>query len=182
MSEEIKSFRKGDWVSHLHHGVGQVEGKEKKSIGGESQEYYKVRTRNGTYWIPTDNLDPDRIRRVVSDKDLDKALAILERPAQQMDSKHTDRKSRINKVISEGDLEGFCKLLRDLHGKRTADKLNTTEQRAHSTIKKKIAAEWSATREISLQDANKELNKLLRNIEAPEEDANKKSKSKSKKK
>ena len=63
-TKEIKSFRKGDWISHLHHGVGQVEGKEKKSLGGESQEYYKVRTRNGTYWIPTDNLDPDRIRVV----------------------------------------------------------------------------------------------------------------------
>ena len=178
MTEEIKSFRKGDWIAHLHHGVGQVEGKEKKSLGGESQEYYKVRTRNGTYWIPTDNLDPDRIRRVVSDSDLEKALAILEKPAQTMDSKHTVRKSRINKVISEGDLEGFCALLRDLHGKRAADKLNTTEQRAHNTIKKKIAAEWSATREISVKDATKELNKILRNIEAPTEEPKKKTKSK----
>ncbi len=168
MSDEIKSFRKGDWVSHLHHGVGQVEGKEKKSLGGESREYYKVNTRNGTYWIPTDNLDPERIRRVVSEKALQKALAILETPAEPMDSKHTIRKARINDVIAEGDLVGFCTLLRDLQGKRAADKLNTTEQRAHTTIKKKIAAEWSATREISLQDATKELNKLLRKIKAPE--------------
>lgn len=174
MSEKVKSFRKGDWISHLHHGVGQVEGKEKKTLGGESREYYKVKTRNGTYWIPTDDLDPDRIRRVVSDKKLNKALSILEKPAQPMASKHTDRKTRINKVIAEGDLEGFCTLLRDLHGKRTADKLNTTEQRAHSTIKKKIAAEWSATREITLQDANKELNKMLRNIEAPKQESEKK--------
>jgi RNA polymerase-interacting CarD/CdnL/TRCF family regulator len=173
MPEEIKSFRKGDWVSHLHHGVGQVEGKEKKSLGGESREYYKVNTRNGTYWIPTDDLDPDRIRRVVSEKALQQSIAILESPAEQMDSKHTVRKNRINKVIAEGDLEGFCSLLRDLHGKRAADKLNTTEQRALSTIKKKIAAEWSATREISIQDANKELNKLLRKIEAPETEAKK---------
>jgi RNA polymerase-interacting CarD/CdnL/TRCF family regulator len=171
MSEEVKSFSKGDWVSHLHHGVGQVEGKEKKTLAGESQEYYKVKTRNGTYWIPTDDLDPDRIRMVVSEEKLKKSLALLEKPAEEMDSKHTVRKSRINKVISEGDLDGFCELLRDLHGKRAADKLNTTEQRAHSTIKKKIAAEWSATREISLQQANKELNKLLRKIKPPEEES-----------
>jgi RNA polymerase-interacting CarD/CdnL/TRCF family regulator len=178
MSEEIKSFRKGDWVSHLHHGVGQVEGKEKKSLGGESREYYKVNTRNGTYWIPTDNLDPDRIRRVVSEKSLQKSLAILETPAEPMDSKHTVRKSRINQVIADGDLEGFCTLLRDLHGKRAADKLNTTEQRAHTTIKKKITAEWAATREISIQEANKELNKLLRNIEPTEKGTKKKKKAK----
>jgi len=176
MSEEIKTFRKGDWVSHLHHGVGQVEGKEKKSLGGESKEYYKVKTRNGTYWIPTDDLDPERIRRVVSDQALEKALAALESPAEAMDSKHTVRKSRINQVIADGELDGFCTLLRDLHGKRTADKLNTTEQRAYTTIKKKITAEWSATREITVSEANKELNKLLRKIEPPDEGNKKKKK------
>lgn len=168
MSKKPRSFRKGDWVSHLQYGVGQVEGKEKKSLGGESQEYYKVRTRNGVYWIPTDSLDPDRIRPVVSESRLQKAIAILESPAELMESKHTDRKKRIDEVTSEGEIEGFCALLRDLHGKRTGGKLNTTEQRAHTSIKKKIAAEWSATREISIQDANKEINKLLRRIDPPE--------------
>ncbi len=178
MSEELKSIKKGDWLAHLHHGVGQVEGKEKKTLGGESKEYYKVVTRNGTYWIPTDDLDPERIRRVVSEKELQQSLSLLDTPAEEMDSKHTVRKSRINKVIAEGDLEGFCTLLRDLQGKRVADKLNTTEQRAHTTIKNKIAAEWSATREMPLTEAKKELNKLLRKIKAPEKKSGKKKKSK----
>ena len=174
MSQEGLTFRKGDWVSHLHHGVGQVAGKEKKSLGGENQEYYKVNTRNGMYWIPTDNVDGERIRPVVSEKMLQKAILILESQPEEMDSKHTVRKKRITDVTAEGGLNSFCKLLRDLQGKRVSDKLNTTEQRAHSTIKKKIAAEWSATREISVQDANKELNKILRRIKPPEKQAKKK--------
>lgn len=168
MADELTSFRKGDWVSHLHHGVGQVEGKEKKILDGETREYYKVQTRNGVYWIPTDNPDPERIRPVVSEKKLQKAIGILESPPGLMDSKHTVRKNRINQVIEEGNLDGFCALMRDLHGKRAGGKLNTTEQRAHTNIKKKIASEWSATREISLQDANKEINKILRKIKPPE--------------
>ena len=168
MTEQIKSFRKGDWVSHLHHGVGQVEGREKKTLDGETREYYKVTTRNGTYWIPTDSLDPERIRPVVSETKLQRAIAILESPPEKMDSKHTVRKARINQVIEEGNLDGFCKLLRDLQGKKVASKLNTTEQRAQTNVKKKIAAEWSATREVSVQEANKEINKLLRRIKAPE--------------
>jgi RNA polymerase-interacting CarD/CdnL/TRCF family regulator len=168
MAEEINSFRKGDWVSHLYHGVGQVEGKEKKILDGKTREYYKVQTRNGVYWIPTDDLDPERIRPVVSDKKLQKSIGILESAPELMDSKHTVRKNRINQVIEDGDLDGFCTLLKDLHGKRAGDKLNTTEQRAHTNIKKKIASEWSATREISLQDANKEINKILRRIKPPE--------------
>lgn len=168
MAEEIKSFRKGDWVSHLHHGVGQVEGKEKKTLDGEVKEYYKVQTRNGTYWIPTDSLDPERIRPVVSEDKLKKAIGILESLPEMMDSKHTVRKMRINAVTEDGDLEGFCTLLRDLQAKRADNKLNTTEQRAHANIKKKIASEWSATRDISVQDANKEINKILRKIKPPE--------------
>jgi RNA polymerase-interacting CarD/CdnL/TRCF family regulator len=99
MADERKSFRKGDWVSHLQYGVGQVEGKENKTLGGESQEYYKVQTRNGVYWIPTDKLDPERIRPVVSDKKLQKAIAILESPAELMAGKHTDRKKRIEDSV-----------------------------------------------------------------------------------
>jgi RNA polymerase-interacting CarD/CdnL/TRCF family regulator len=168
MSDKPKSFRKGDWISHFQYGVGQVEGKEKKILGEESQEYYKVQTRNGVYWIPTDKLDPERIRPVVSERNLQEAIAVLESPAEVMASKHTDRKKRIDEVTEQGGLEGFCALLRDLHAKRAAGKLNTTEQRAHTAIKKKIAAEWSATREIPAQEANKEINKILRKVKPPE--------------
>jgi RNA polymerase-interacting CarD/CdnL/TRCF family regulator len=117
---------------------------------------------------------------VVSEKKLQKAIALLESPAEQMDSKHTVRKKRIDEVNQAGDLEGFCALLRDLQGKRSASKLNTTEERAHTAIKKKIAAEWSATREIPVKEANKEINKLIRKIEAPPKKGQKK-KTKSKK-
>ena len=110
MTDEVKSFRKGDWVSHLQYGVGQVEGKEKKTLGGESQEYYKVQTRNGVYWIPIDNLDPDRIRPVVSEKKLQKAIGILESPPQVMDSKHTVRKKRIDEVTEEGAVDSINQL------------------------------------------------------------------------
>jgi RNA polymerase-interacting CarD/CdnL/TRCF family regulator len=111
---------------------------------------------------------------VVSEAKLQKAIAILESPAMVMAGKHTERKKRIDEVTAEGDLEGFCTLLRDLHGKRAGGKLNTTEQRAHTSIKKKIAAEWSATREIAVQEANKEINKILRRIKPPEKGKQKK--------
>jgi RNA polymerase-interacting CarD/CdnL/TRCF family regulator len=174
MSEKVKSFRKGDWVSHLHHGVGQVEGKEKKVLDGESRDYYKVQTRNGVYWIPTDNIDTERIRPVVSEEKLQKALATLESPPEVMDGKHTVRKNRIIEVQEKGDILELCTLLRDLHARRAGKKLNTTEQRAHAQIKKSINAEWAATRDISPQEANKELNKILRRIKPPEKRTKKK--------
>lgn len=162
-------FSEGDWVFHLYHGVGKVEGIEEKVLDGESQVYYKVKARNGVFWVPTSEAESERIRRVASEEELSSALEILQSPPEEMASKHTTRKSRITQVTKDGDLEGFCALLRDLQAKRTADKLNTTEQRAHRKLKKKIASEWSATREISLQEATKKLNKILRDVELPPE-------------
>ncbi|MFO7944652.1 MAG: CarD family transcriptional regulator [Anaerolineales bacterium] len=170
MTAEKKEFSKGDWVFHLYHGVGEIQGIEEKVLGDESETYYKVQARKGIYWIPITESESERIRPVVSNKDLKKALDILKSPPEKMADKHTTRKSRITQITKEGELEGFCALLRDLQGKRVRDKLNTTEQRAHRKLKKKIASEWAATKEISVREATKKLNKILRDISPENEE------------
>lgn len=170
MAEEKRRYAKGDWVFHLYHGVGEVQGIEEKTLGGENETYYKVQARKGVYWIPIEEAESDRIRPVASEKELQNALDILTSPPEVMADKHTTRKSRITQVTKDGDLEGFCALLRDLQAKRVADKLNTTEQRAHRKLKKKIASEWAATRDMPVREATKELNKLLRDISPPGEE------------
>jgi CarD family transcriptional regulator len=164
MTAEKRRYAKGDWVFHLYHGVGEVQGIEEKELGGESETYYKVEARNGVYWIPVEEAESERIRPVVSNKELKKALDVLKSPPEEMADKHTTRKSRITQVTKDGELEGFCALLRDLQAKRIADKLNTTEQRAHRKLKKKIASEWAATKSITVREATKKLNKILRDI------------------
>jgi len=170
MTEDKRLYSKGDWVFHLYHGVGEIQGVEEKSLGGENETYYKVKARKGVYWIPIEEAESERIRPVASEKDLDKALDILKSPPEEMADKHTTRKSRITTVTKEGDLEGFCALLRDLQAKRVTDKLNTTEQRAHRKLKKKIASEWAATKGIAVREATKELNSILREISAFDEE------------
>jgi hypothetical protein len=65
-------------------------------------------------------------------------------------------------------------LLRDLQARKVEKKLNKTEEQAHRAVKKKISSEWSATREIAVTDANKEINKILRRIKPPEKKSRKK--------
>jgi RNA polymerase-interacting CarD/CdnL/TRCF family regulator len=172
MSEGDKLFSKGDWVFHLYHGVGQVKGLAEKTLAGETKKYYEVEARNGTFWIPISKAESDRIRPVAGKKDLKKAIKALKKTPRTMANKHTSRKKRINDVTKEGDLIEFCSLLRDLQARRVADKLNTTEQRAHRKLKKIVASEWAASEGIPLSDANKELNAILRDISGPEGENN----------
>jgi len=167
MPEKEQLFSEGDWVRHLFHGVGQIKGIEEKTLGEETHKYYKVQARKGTFWIDINQVESDRVRRVVNQEKLYEALIALKASPQTMSNKHTLRKSRITQVIKDGDLIGFCNLLRDLQARRVADKLNTTEQRAHRSLKKRIASEWSASSGETLNEINKELNEIIRSIPAP---------------
>jgi len=174
MSEEEKLFSKGDWVRHLYHGVGQITAIEEKTLGSETQKYYKVQAHQankGTFWIAINKTENDRIRPVVDQTKLLKALEVLKAPPQMMSNKHTDRKGQITQVLKDGDLIGFCALLRDLQARRVANKLNTTEQRAHRSLKKRIASEWAASSGSELNDINKDLNEIIQNIPTPEKDS-----------
>ena len=80
----------------------------------------------------------------------------------------SERKARITQVTKDGDLISFCLLLRDLQARRVADKLNTTEQRAHRRLKKRITSEWAASSGKPLNIITKDLNKIIRDIPVPE--------------
>lgn len=168
MTEKEQVFSEGDWVYHLHHGVGQIKGIEEKTLGDETKKYYRVEAHNGIFWIAVGKTESDRIRPVANQEELHEALEILKAAPQVMGNKHTTRKSRIALVTNEGSLADFCSLLRDLQARRVAGKLNTTEQRAHRRLKERIASEWSASSKQELKDINKELNKIIRDISSPE--------------
>lgn len=168
MAENQELFSEGDWVFHLYHGVGQVKGIEEKTLGGETKKYYKVEASKGTFWIAMSKMESDRIRLVADEEMLQKALGTLKTAPQTMSEKHTTRKARITQVAKEGDLISFCTLLRDLQARRVADKLNTTEQRAHRRLKKRITSEWAASSGEPINIVTKELNKIIRNIPVPE--------------
>ena len=168
MTEKEKLFSEEDWVFHLFHGVGQVKGIEEKTLGGETKKYYKVEADKGTYWIAVNKMESDRIRLVADEEILQKALETLNDIPRVMADKHTDRKARITQVTKDGDLISFCLLLRDLQARRVADKLNTTEQRAHRRLKKRITSEWAASSGKPLNIITKDLNKIIRDIPVPE--------------
>jgi len=168
LTENEELFSEGDWVFHLYHGVGQVKGTEEKTLGEETKKYYKVEADKGTFWVAISKTESDRIRLVADEEMLQKALDTLNTSPQMMSEKHTTRKARITQVIKEGDLISFCSLLRDLQARRVADKLNTTEQRAHQRLKKRITAEWAASSGEPIAIVTKELNEIIRNVPAPE--------------
>lgn len=73
-------FKLGDRVVYPMHGAGIIEAIEEKEVLGEKQEYYVIRLPLGDMrvMVPIRNAITVGVREVVSEEDLDRALAVLQ--------------------------------------------------------------------------------------------------------
>ena len=162
MTEEKIAFKKGDWIVHLYHGVGQVKGVVSREVAGEKAKYYRVKTDNSTLFIPVKDVDDERLRPAATKRQLRKALKLLEETPEEMASDHNDRRRRIREVKNEGSLNEVIRLVRDLSWRRYDKKLNNTEERALRRFKDRLLREWSVAMDTDAEEARRELNGILR--------------------
>ena len=145
-------FSIGDWVVHRFHGVGKVSKVEKKELGGESSEFFRVEGDETIFWIPVENVDNDRIRPLVSKKELREAIKVLSKSPRQMQKDYRQRQNRIKRVKTEGSLLSICKMLRDLMGRKREKGLNESEAHALRFFRELLLNEWAICVDKSLDD------------------------------
>lgn len=169
-TEEKITYKKGDWIVHLYHGVGQVKGVVTKTVAGEESKYYRVKTDNSTLFIPVKEFDDDRLRPAATRKELQRAMKVLNETPEEMAPDHTDRRRRIREVKNQGSLEEILKMVRDLSWRRYDKKLNNTEERALRRFKDRLLREWAVAMDTTPEEARRELNKILRRNRPKDED------------
>ncbi|HZD56646.1 MAG TPA: CarD family transcriptional regulator [Anaerolineales bacterium] len=164
---EVKDqvYAKGDWVVHLYHGVGQIIGLEKKCLEGKTVSYFKVKTKDSTYWVPVDHVDNIRLRPLATKKEIREAIRILEKEPHEMSEDHTERKSVINEVKEDGTFFSLARIVRDLAARQARTRLNDSEERALHQFTDRLVAEWSASFGIKYEDARQKLFHILQEIQ-----------------
>jgi len=151
----------GTWIVHVYYGVGQVVRLEKKHLEGKENLYYRVESRNGTFWLPVNKADSDRIRPIVSKSKMRSAIQALEEPPERLVGNHMQRKTQIKEIQSTGSIVPIARLVRDLSFQASEKKLSIPEQETLDSLKKRLAMEWSVVFDIKPQEAQKQLNALL---------------------
>lgn len=155
------AYNPGDWIVHLHHGVGHIAGIEEKELGGDISTYYKVVTDDSTLWVPLDKADNRWFRPVCPRDQFDEILDILRRPPREMNKNHLVRKRRISDVKSDGSLEETARLVRDLWGRRTQRNLNNTEESALRRFTERLVREWAVCMGVEEDEARARLQEML---------------------
>jgi RNA polymerase-interacting CarD/CdnL/TRCF family regulator len=161
MTDKELTYSVGDWIVHHIYGVGQVKRVEKKRVDQTKATYYKVQANDSIFWIPVKKADSNHIRPLISTSGLKKALRLLKKAPREMDSNYKKRENRINRIRTEGKLSSICQMVRDLSAKERGKPLSTTEKRALEAFKDLLLREWSVCVGITIQDAQRELQKAL---------------------
>jgi len=138
-------FSTHDWVVHLHYGVGQITAIEVKPVDGQDTECFKVKTKNSTYWFPTNEGVNPRIRPVVSNEIIHKVIYHLRRTAGSLDPDRKYWKKKIDEVKSSGDIISISKLIRDLTSIQATRGINETERKALDFFKERLLREWASS-------------------------------------
>lgn len=162
MAEQMSvAYNPGDWIVHLHHGVGHIASIEEKELGGDTSTYYKVVTDDSTLWVPLDKADNRWFRPVCSREQFAEIIAILKRPPQEMHNNHLARKRRISSVKSDGSLEETARLIRDLWGRRAERQLNNTEDSALRRFTERLLREWAVCMDLDEDQARERMQEIL---------------------
>jgi len=155
-------YAEEDWLAHSYYGIGQIKGIEAKGISGASVDYFRIQTTDSTFWVPVDQMDSEKMRPVSTLAEIQLAIAILQRPPQEMSPDHKVRKTRIQRVQLQNTLEDIARLIRDLRARqRDKGKYNLDENNAVRTLRQRLVDEWSVITGKNAENFTSSLDALL---------------------
>ncbi|MDH5506114.1 MAG: hypothetical protein OEZ02_02705 [Anaerolineae bacterium] len=166
MTNNSASYAKGDWIVHLYYGVGQIKGIEKKAIGGEKTEYFKVSTGSSTFWVPVKDPDTTRIRPVASKQKMRNAIKVFKSAPEPLSQDHNERKRQIGEVMADLSLIATAELIRDLCVRKVEHKLNPSEEKALLQLSENLTREWSVSMEIEIEKAQTKYQDIIQELQA----------------
>lgn len=141
---ENHTFAVGDWIVHSQYGIGQLKGVDVKGISGEDIKYYRIETSDSTFWVPFDQMDSDKLRPVSTSKEIEQAIAALQKPPQEMSSNYKIRQIRIKEALVGNTPQAFARIIRDLRAQqRKKGVLNESERNAFRILKERLIEEWA---------------------------------------
>ena len=162
MMKFTPEYSLGDRVVHHSYGVGQIDAIERKPLNGVEVECFKVTTKNGVYWFPTDSVDNPRIHPLASQELIQKATEILRSAPHGLENDHIQWKERIDEVKTDWDFLAISSLIRDLAALKTKKKLSLTQDQALKNLKERLIREWAASLDVDTISIRTKIRAYLR--------------------
>lgn len=156
-------FKIGDKIVYPMHGVGEIEGIEKKVILGKRNEYYLITIINNgmKVMIPVNNAKEIGIRSIIAKKDIKKVMTILSTEAESIEEDWKIRyQNNIDKVKS-GSIFEVAEVARDLYRRGSEKELSIMERKLYENAYQLITYEVAMSKNVDIEDAGNIVSEAL---------------------
>ena len=155
------AFHIGDKVVHWSYGPGEIVRIDDKSLSGHSDQYYVVRVRDLTLYVPVAGAEKHRLRPPTARGEYEKLFEILRAPGEYLSDDRFERKTQLMELLSDGRLESVCRAIRYLYDFGCRKKLNDYDAALLERARRFLLEEWMLSLGIPLGDAQRKLDRLL---------------------
>ncbi len=155
------TFHVGDPIMHWTYGLGNILALEERIFFEVKQEYYAVKLKDLTVWVPVDENVDNHLRPPTAPADFKGLLAILAEPGESLPEDRQERKLQILDRLKDGRAESLCRVISSLSSYQKIRALNQTDQNLMKRARDSLLGEWTYVLAISLSDAEKALHHLL---------------------
>ncbi len=156
-------FKIGDKIVYPMHGVGEIEGIEKKLVLGKRNEYYLITIINNgmKVMIPVNNAKEIGIRSIIPKKDIKKVINILSTEADRIEEDWKIRyQNNIDKVKS-GSIFEVAEVARDLYRRGSEKELSIMERKLYENAYQLITYEVAMSKNVEIEEAGNIVSEAL---------------------
>ncbi|HCK66771.1 MAG TPA: hypothetical protein DHW49_10960 [Anaerolineae bacterium] len=154
-------IKKGDWVMHCAHGLGQVIGMDEQVKDGAKVTYYMVQLSDLTIWVPADENLNNRLRFPSTRREFQRVLSILSTKAEALPTDRRQRTLQLQETLRDGRTESLCRVIRDLQAVRGTKTWSEYDSALLKRAQKTLVGEWSYVHSISTHEAEAQLSQSL---------------------
>jgi len=145
----------GDKIVYPMHGAGIIEQIEEKVILGEKRKYYVLNVPCGDMkiMIPVEKSKDIGVRDVISSKDVDTVLRVLNAPSTEM-SDNWNRRYRENmEKLKTGDIHEVAEVVRNLFRIERGKSLSAGEKKMLANARQILVSEIILARDMETAEA-----------------------------
>ena len=156
-------FKIGDKIVYPMQGAGIIDSVETKEFLGEEKEYFilKMPIGNMDISIPKANINKMNIRDVISKKEGEEILAILEQDPKDLNSNWNLRYRENQEILKTGDIFKIANMVRDLVALDDDKGLSTTEKKLLNRARRIMASELVMSGSLERDEAEKMIDESI---------------------
>ena len=156
-------FKIGDSIVYPMHGVGKIDGIEKKTVLGKRAEYYLISIVNNSMkvMIPVKNAGNIGLRGIIAKKDVQKVVDILTKENVPQEEDWKIRYQNNIEKVKTGSIYEVSEVARDLYRRGCERELSIMERKLYENAYQLITNELALVKKINVEEAGNFVSEAL---------------------